>query len=460
MDMALRSVAVLVGSKAMMRSASLVLHTLAARQTLPKHMALASALPAALFAAVRSIAVEPANTTVLRTKGTKSAGHVYGLSWRFATRAALVCAVFVCCQVFINADLNASHWLMLLTALALELAAEPCAVKLAAENRVNVRNTCDAVGRFVGALLTLALVRTCSAVTAFYAGILLHAAVYGALLAVAAPVPFRQTLAEARNASPAIVAEAQQRSTSALVQYGIARGDAWLLTFLAAPQDQGVHAVAANYGSLVCRIVLAPVEEAVFLDAARGRLETPALVLRLAMYTTLAAVIAGPAVSRPLVGILLGRQWIDAGLPRVLAAYGVQVGVMALSGCAEAVTRAVCTGAQWHSAVRVFSAISCGLMLAVAVPATRAHGSAGLIFACTLTFALRCAFSLYSVRTIFMPLRSVALPTLLVLCGTIHLYSDQTCANATTPQFIAAIVSVCAIVAYEIVHSCNHCKIA
>lgn len=214
-----------------------------------------------------------------------------------------------------------------------------------------------------------------------------------------------------------------------LVKHLLTQGDTFLVSLLSAPHVQGVYALANNYGGLIARLLLQPVEEssrsyfsrllsAVPPDPAVRRREdgvapSPAPEVRearqslstlLRLYVVLSAVIAsvGPYAAPSLLAIVAGRRWTGVGAGQVLAAYCLYIPFLAFNGLTESFVASVASKRQvhrqsvWMAAFSVAFAASALLFMRV-LPL----GAQGLVLANSVNMLCRIVWSLVFIKAYF-----------------------------------------------------------
>ncbi|KRZ78933.1 Protein RFT1 -like protein [Trichinella papuae] len=133
-----------------------------------------------------------------------------------------------------------------------------------------------------------------------------------------------------------------------MIKQFLTEGERYVMTFfnLLNFRDQGVFDVVSNLGSLVARIVLAPLEENAYIyfsqHLIRGMPEEFAIVhdtfsnlLKLVSLIGLTSVVFGQAYSYPLLKLYGGRSLIIASGPSLLRMYSFYVFLIALNGITE-----------------------------------------------------------------------------------------------------------------------------
>ncbi|TPX10318.1 uncharacterized protein E0L32_008723 [Thyridium curvatum] len=154
------------------------------------------------------------------------------------------------------------------------------------------------------------------------------------------------------------------------VKHILTQGDTFLVSVLSSPTAQGVYALANNYGGLVARLVLQPVEESSrnyfsrllssvnsndeVKDAeAKASLKQAAsdLTTLLRLYITLSLPVAaiGFTAAHPLIALVAGPQWSASGAGATLSVFTLYVPLLALNGVLEAFVASVASETQVHA---------------------------------------------------------------------------------------------------------------
>ncbi len=179
-------------------------------------------------------------------------------------------------------------------------------------------------------------------------------------------------------------------------------GDGYLIATFASLPSQGAYALASNYGGLLARIILQPIEESsrslfgrlpasqtasktkdnAILSYAKTHLTT---LLRLYLLLSIFATCLGPPLAPILLRLVAGSRWTHTEAPGVLATYCYYIPLLAINGILEAFVSVVATDPQitrqtlWKIAffgafagkgflvLRVFEMGARGLVLANAV---------------------------------------------------------------------------------------------
>lgn len=140
-------------------------------------------------------------------------------------------------------------------------------------------------------------------------------------------------------------------------------GDGYLIATFASLPSQGAYALASNYGGLLARIILQPIEES--SRSLFGRLPasqtTPksrdnavlsqakhhlTVLLRLYLLLSVFATCLGPPLAPILLRLVAGRRWTHTEAPGVLATYCYYIPLLAINGILEAFVSVVATDPQ------------------------------------------------------------------------------------------------------------------
>lgn len=140
-------------------------------------------------------------------------------------------------------------------------------------------------------------------------------------------------------------------------------GDGYLIATFASLPSQGAYALASNYGGLLARIILQPIEESsrslfgrlpasqpaskpkdsAILSQAKTHLTT---LLRLYLLLSIFATCLGPPLAPLLLRLVAGSRWTHTEAPGVLAAYCYYIPLLAINGILEAFVSVVATDPQ------------------------------------------------------------------------------------------------------------------
>ena len=140
-------------------------------------------------------------------------------------------------------------------------------------------------------------------------------------------------------------------------------GDGYLIATFASLPSQGAYALASNYGGLLARIILQPIEESsrslfgrlpasqsaskskdnTVLSQAKNHLTT---LLRLYLLLSVLATCLGPPLAPILLRLVAGTRWTHTEAPGVLATYCYYIPLLAINGILEAFVSVVATDPQ------------------------------------------------------------------------------------------------------------------
>ncbi|KAK1497947.1 hypothetical protein CTAM01_07584 [Colletotrichum tamarilloi] len=276
----------------------------------------------------------------------------------------------------------------------LELLSEPCFVLMQTRLRFGTRATAESIATFLRCTVTFA--------TAFWAsragvefGVLPFAVgqlFYGAtLLVVYLSSASRLARADGFSLLPKSLAStssggredylasyfyrptvslASSMTAQSLVKHILTQGDTFLVSVLSTPKSQGVYALASNYGGLLARLVLQPIEESsrsyfsrllsshdtktksspAAKDTAATTTASQHLHTLLKFYILLSSIIVsiGPVAAPPLLSLVAGQRWASEGAGDVLAVYCYYLPLLALNGVSESFVASVASEAQVH----------------------------------------------------------------------------------------------------------------
>ena len=219
-----------------------------------------------------------------------------------------------------------------------------------------------------------------------------------------------------------------------------------LILPLATLEEQGIYALAANYGGLVARMVFQPIEIAcrnLFANlcaapapsdikedimkrksTSKGKKDSPSsnadstakssddniviaagiLTDILRAYATMSTVCfaLGPSLAPLLLRLIAGSRWTDSGAGAVLGTYALYIPFLAINGVSEAFVAATASTADlrnqtiWMAGFSILFGASAWLFLIVLE-----CGAQGFILANCINMALRIAFNLYYIKAFF-----------------------------------------------------------
>ncbi|KAI0695094.1 Rft-1-domain-containing protein [Cerioporus squamosus] len=212
-----------------------------------------------------------------------------------------------------------------------------------------------------------------------------------------------------------------------LIKHFLTEGDKFLVSRLSPLADQGGYAVAANYGSLVARIVFQPIEETarVFFSKtlvssspstpekdkvpnaqtkeALQTASTVLLTLLLAFTHLLLLLITFAPPYLPLaLSLALPRKYLATSAPAILSVYIYYIPAMAYNGILEAFFASAASPADLRAQARWMLVFSAAFVAgAAALARGLALGDAGLVWANVANLALRAGYAWAFVRRFF-----------------------------------------------------------
>lgn len=201
-----------------------------------------------------------------------------------------------------------------------------------------------------------------------------------------------------------------------LVKHLLTQGDAMMLAAMSTLEDQGIYALAANYGGLVARIIFQPLEESsrnlfstLLSPGEKGkRNETQVraakrhLIDILRVYQLVSVLIfpLGPLMVPQALRILGGRQWASTKVDDLLSLYCYYIPFLAFNGITEAFVssaadpREIRNQTVWMGAFSACYALAAYLFLEVG-----SMGAYGLVLANIVNMAVRILWSYTFIRT-------------------------------------------------------------
>lgn len=193
------------------------------------------------------------------------------------------------------------------------------------------------------------------------------------------------------------------------MKHVLTQGDTILISSLASQRAQGIYALANNYGGLVARLILQPIEESSrnyfgkLLSSVDGKpSEDLVLKARTNLHTLLRSYVllsvcvlaVGPIIAPLLLKIVAGSRWTSSGAGHVLATYCYYIPLLAINGLTEAFVSSVATESEVNRQSIWMLAFSIGFGAAAFVFLRILDmGAEGLVWANTLNMAFRIAWS-------------------------------------------------------------------
>lgn len=137
----------------------------------------------------------------------------------------------------------------------------------------------------------------------------------------------------------------------------LTEGDKLIINSLCSVEEQGIYSLLSNYGSLLTRLLFAPIEESLRLFLARLLSSGDKRNLKLSMrvlenltkfysYLSLMIIIFGPTNSSFLLQFLVGSKWSTTSVLDTIRVYCFYLPFLALNGIFEAFFQSIATGDQ------------------------------------------------------------------------------------------------------------------
>ena len=194
-----------------------------------------------------------------------------------------------------------------------------------------------------------------------------------------------------------------------IVKHVLTQGDTILISWLASPRAQGIYALANNYGGLIARLLLQPIEESsrnyfgkLLSSSAsppskerisQARMNFLALI-KAYLLLSVAILSAGPTIAPLLLKLIAGKRWADSGAGHVLATYCYYIPLLAINGLTEAFVSSVATKAEVNRQSGWMFAFSLGFGgAAYLFLRTLDMGAEGLVWANSINMAFRIIWS-------------------------------------------------------------------
>lgn len=137
----------------------------------------------------------------------------------------------------------------------------------------------------------------------------------------------------------------------------LTEGDKLIINSLCTVEEQGIYSLLSNYGSLITRLLFAPIEESLRLFLARSLANEKTKNLKLSMevllnitrfyvYLSLLILIFGPINSSFLLQFLIGSKWSTTSVLDTIRVYCFYLPFLAMNGIFEAFFQSVASGDQ------------------------------------------------------------------------------------------------------------------
>lgn len=132
----------------------------------------------------------------------------------------------------------------------------------------------------------------------------------------------------------------------------LTEGDKLVINSLCTIEEQGIYSLISNYGSLIARLIFAPVEESLrnfltrlSLNKSNQKLSLEILtrIITFYIYLSIIIVIFGPLNSSYLIQKLIGNNWSNV-VAQVIPLYTLYLPLLAFNGILEATHQSIASG--------------------------------------------------------------------------------------------------------------------
>src|SRR5947207_201320 len=146
------------------------------------------------------------------------------------------------------------------------------------------------------------------------------------------------------------------------VKHVLTQGDSLLIATFSTLEDQGIYALASNYGSLIARMLFQPIEESTRNNLGKllatntagtpdpGSVTEAKLYLRniLRVYAILSILVCsvGPTTVPLLLRFLIGSRWSSPEVLNLLSIYCYYIPFLAFNGITEAFVSSVANNSE------------------------------------------------------------------------------------------------------------------
>jgi oligosaccharide translocation protein RFT1 len=207
-----------------------------------------------------------------------------------------------------------------------------------------------------------------------------------------------------------------------VVKHLLTQGDSMILATMAGLQDQGIYALASNYGGLLARVLFQPIEESSRLifssllssgeskdRVANVTIAKDHLLNVMRGYMMLAVLITplGPTLAPKALHILGGRRWTAPEVDGLIALYCYYIPFLAFNGIGEAFVSSAANPVELRRQAAwmgVFSA--CFTIAAYLFLSVGGLGARGLVYANIVNMSVRIIWSYSFVRNYLRQHRS------------------------------------------------------
>ncbi|KAI2815412.1 hypothetical protein CBS63078_8084 [Aspergillus niger] len=201
-----------------------------------------------------------------------------------------------------------------------------------------------------------------------------------------------------------------------VVKHLLTQGDSMMLATMTSLEDQGIYALASNYGGLLARVLFQPIEESsrtlfssLLNSGGSGNLRVENInaaktqlteVLRAYSLMAVVGFPLGPVLAPQLLHLLGGRIWASPRISSLLSLYCYYIPFLAYNGISEAFVSSAANSAELRRQavwMGVFSA--CFASAAYLFLKVGALGAHGMVYANIVNMAVRIVWSFSFIQT-------------------------------------------------------------
>jgi oligosaccharide translocation protein RFT1 len=203
-----------------------------------------------------------------------------------------------------------------------------------------------------------------------------------------------------------------------MIKHILTQGDSMMLAALSTLEDQGIYALAANYGGLIARMFFQPIEESTRSNLGKllaankagtpkpGSLTEAKLYLHdiLRIYGILSILVCsvGPTTVPLLLRFLIGSQWSQPEVLSLLSLYCYYIPFLAFNGITEAFVSSVANNSELRQQSAWMGGFSAGFAAAAYLFLKVCRwGVHGLIWANIVNMAVRIVWSYWFINRYF-----------------------------------------------------------
>ena len=238
--------------------------------------------------------------------------------------------------------------------------------------------------------------------------------------------------------------------SNSIIKYILTEADKIILSFFASHYNQGLYAVAHNYGSLVARLFFLPLEEGsrilfskylvtiytnikqyeliiikennqneikylsnISIENLNKKFEILFGIIKLLIIFCSLFLIFGPSYVRLFIAMVLGDKWYTEEMVYTLISFCPYLFIMGLNGVTEAYVMSVTPTTTMKSSLNIGMITSTIVFGIVVFPFMRVLGTSGLVYANLISMSVRLIFNLYFIRNCAMyPWNALHMPVL------------------------------------------------